>query len=59
MVPSLRLATACVNEIYDILRKRLFEVMPDKAEIAGIAAGYGKKLEEAGKSKVANRGAEG
>jgi predicted AAA+ superfamily ATPase len=46
------------NEIYDILRKRLFEVMPDKAQIADIAAAYGKKLEEASKSKVANRGAE-
>jgi hypothetical protein len=46
------------NEIYDILRKRLFETMPDQAEIADIAAAYGKKLEEASKSKVANRGAE-
>lgn len=46
------------NEIYDILRKRLFQSLPDKAEIADIAANYGKKLEEASKSKVANRGAE-
>ena len=46
------------NEIYDILRKRLFKSLPDKAEIEDIAAAYGKKLEEAAKSKVANRGAE-
>jgi len=46
------------NEIYDILRKRLFASLPDKAEIADIAAHYGRKLEEASKSKVASRGAE-
>ncbi len=46
------------NEIYDILRKRLFSALPDRAEIEDIAAAYGKKLEEATKSKVANRGAE-
>lgn len=46
------------NEIYDILRKRLFTQLPDKAEIDDIADSYGKKLEEASKSKVANRGAE-
>ena len=46
------------NEIYDILRKRLFKSLPDTAERADIAASYGKKLEEASKSKVANRGAE-
>lgn len=46
------------NEIYDILRKRLFKSLPDKAEIGDIAASYGKKLEEASKSKVAGRGAE-
>jgi uncharacterized protein DUF499 len=46
------------NEIYDILRKRLFNSLPDKGEIADIAAAYGRKLEEAAKSKVANRGAE-
>jgi len=46
------------NEIYDILRKRLFKSLPDKAEIGDIAANYGRKLEEASKSKVANRGAE-
>ena len=46
------------NEIYDILRKRLFKSLPDKAEIADIAEAFGRKLEEAAKSKTANRGAE-
>ena len=46
------------NEIYDILRKRLFKALPNKAEIEDIAEAYGRKLEEACKSKVANRGAE-
>jgi len=46
------------NEIYDILRKRLFKSLPDQAEIDDIAQAYGKKLEEAAKSKTANRGAE-
>ena len=32
------------NEIYDILRKRLFKSLPDTAERAEIAASYGKKL---------------
>lgn len=46
------------NEIYDILRKRLFTSLPGKAEIDDIANAYGRKLEEAAKSKTANRGAE-
>lgn len=46
------------NEIYDILRKRLFKSLPDKAVIEDIAAAYGRKLEEAARSKTANRGAE-
>lgn len=46
------------NEIYDILRKRLFKTISEKAEIDDIAQVYGKRLEEASKSKVANRGAE-
>jgi Protein of unknown function (DUF499)/Fn3 associated len=46
------------NEIYDILRKRLFKSLPDKAEIHDISASYGKKLDEASKSKIASRGAE-
>ncbi len=41
------------NEIYDILRKRLFKSLPDAAEI-----GDERKLEEAAKSKTANRAAE-
>jgi predicted AAA+ superfamily ATPase len=46
------------NEIYDILRTRLFNILPDKAEIGDIADAFGRKLEEAAKSKTANRGAE-
>jgi len=46
------------NEIYDILRKRLFASLPDKAEIGDIAESFGRKLEEAAKSKTVNRGAE-
>src|SRR5436309_3430621 len=46
------------NEIYDILRKRLFERLPDQAEIDDIAQAFGRKLTEASKSKLANRGAE-
>jgi hypothetical protein len=46
------------NEVYDILRKRLFKSLPDNSEIANIADVYGRKLVEASKSKVANRGAE-
>lgn len=46
------------NEIYDILRKRLFKSLPDKAEIEDIAEAFGRKLEEAAKSKTTSRGAE-
>ncbi len=46
------------NEIYDILRKRLFTKLPSKAEIDSIVSVYGKRLAEASKSKIANRGAE-
>jgi hypothetical protein len=46
------------NEIYDILRKRLFTKIPDHAEVGDIAAAFGRKLEEASKSKTVNRGAE-
>jgi Protein of unknown function (DUF499) len=46
------------NEIYDILRKRLFKSLPDKAEIGDIAETFGRRLEEAAKAKTANRGAE-
>ena len=46
------------SEIYDILRKRLFASLPDKAVIGDVAAAYGRKLEEAAKAKTAGRGAE-
>ncbi len=46
------------NEIYDILRKRLFTRLPDKGEIDDIASAYGRKLEEAAKAKTTHRGAE-
>jgi hypothetical protein len=46
------------NEIYDILRKRLFISLPAKAEIDDIADVFGRRLEEAAKAKTANRGAE-
>ncbi len=46
------------NEVYDILRKRLFTKLPDVAEIQDLAARYGQALEEATKSKVIARGAE-
>ena len=46
------------NEIYDILRKRLFSQLPDRSEIEDIADAFGRKLEEATKAKTANRGAE-
>ncbi|WP_114969907.1 anti-phage-associated DUF499 domain-containing protein [Rhodoferax ferrireducens] len=46
------------NEVYDILRKRLFTKLPDVAEIEDLAARYGQALEEATKSKVIARGAE-
>ena len=46
------------NEVYEILRKRLFKSLPDKAEIDDLAEAFGRKLEEAAKSKTASRGAE-
>lgn len=46
------------NEIYEILRKKLFAILPDTAEIADIASAYGRKLAEAAKAKTAHRGAE-
>ena len=46
------------NEIYDILKKRLFMHLPEKREIEQIASTYGELLEEASKAKVAGRGAE-
>ncbi len=46
------------NEIYDILRKRLFTALPDQAEIEDVADAFGRKLEEAAKAKTISRGAE-
>jgi hypothetical protein len=46
------------NEIYDILRKRLFSALPDRAEVDDIAQAFGRKLEEAAKAKTTFRGAE-
>ncbi|NWH04387.1 anti-phage-associated DUF499 domain-containing protein [Desulfobacter latus] len=46
------------NEIYEILRKRLFRKLPDKNEISEIAAAYGSKLAEAAKAKTVERSAE-
>lgn len=46
------------NEVYDILRKRLFTKLPGIAEIQDLAARYGEALAEATKSKVVARGAE-
>jgi hypothetical protein len=46
------------NEIYDILRKRLFLKLPDIAVVEDIAAKYGEALGEATRSKVISRGAE-
>jgi hypothetical protein len=46
------------NEIYKILRKRLFESIPSHSEIQDIAENYGKKLSEAAKAKTLERSAE-
>lgn len=46
------------NEIYDILRKRLFKKLPDTAVIDDVAARYGLALQEAAKAKTVSRGAE-
>lgn len=46
------------NEIYDILRKRLFSSLPNRAEIEDVIDAYRRKLVEAAKSKTVSRGAE-
>ena len=46
------------GEVYDILRKRLFASLPDRADIADVATAYGRKLEEAAKARTTGRGAE-
>jgi hypothetical protein len=46
------------NEVYEILRKRLFKTLPDKSVIQDVAAAYGKVLSEASKAKHISRSAE-
>lgn len=46
------------NEIYEILRKRLFEKLPSQQEIDTVADAFARKLEEAAKGKSVRRGAE-
>ena len=46
------------NEIYEIIRKRLFVSLPDKGEIAEIPAVYASRLAEAAKAKSVDRSAE-
>jgi hypothetical protein len=46
------------NEIYEILRKRLFISLPDKSEIADIASAFATRLGEAAKAKAIERSAE-
>ena len=46
------------NEIYEILRKRLFLSIPDKNEIAEVAAVFASRLSEAARAKTVERSAE-
>ncbi|RIZ69556.1 MAG: DUF499 domain-containing protein [Methylococcales bacterium] len=46
------------NEIYEILRKRLFLSLPDPKEVADIASVYANRLSEAAKAKTIERSAE-
>ena len=46
------------NEIYEIIRKRLFVSLPDKSDMAEIAAVYASRLAEAAKAKSVARSAE-
>lgn len=46
------------NEIYEILRKRLFLKLPDQSEVSDIAAVYADRLAEAAKAKSVERSAE-
>lgn len=46
------------NEIYEIIRKRLFIAMPSNSEIAEIASVYSNRLIEAAKAKSVERSAE-
>ncbi len=46
------------DEIYAILRRRLFVSLPDEATIRQIADAYAQKLAEAARARTASRGAE-
>jgi len=46
------------NEIFEILRKRLFLSLPDKSDISDIASVYAGRLAEAAKAKTVERSAE-
>lgn len=46
------------NEIYAILRKRLFATLPTSEQIDSVAEHFGTSLAEATKAKAASRGAE-
>jgi hypothetical protein len=46
------------NEIYEILRKRLFLSLPDKTEIVEVASVYASRLAEAARAKTVERSSE-
>ena len=46
------------NEIYEILRKRLFAELPDKNDIAEVASAYAERLNEAAKARTVSSGAD-
>lgn len=46
------------DEIYQILRKRLFAKLPDKNEIADVASVYAVRLSEAARARSIERGAD-
>ena len=46
------------NEVYEILRKHLFESLPDQSVIDDVSTYYGQALSDAEKSKSVRRGAE-
>ena len=42
------------GELYDILRKRLFESLPDRADVEAVAQGYARAVREAKQMDVTN-----
>lgn len=46
------------SEIYEILRKRMFEKLPDQSVIQDVAQAFARKLSEAAKAKAVERSAE-